>query len=113
MTQPSLPLAGAVAPDYRDQVARLVASLHRRGWRRREVIAAELGWSIRYVRSVTEHADGAVLSGNQGLALVWEVPVAEAERSARRLIRQGEKMIARGQATRRRMHERPAASSAA
>jgi hypothetical protein len=106
-TQEEMDLSGK-APEFDpSEVAALCSWLRGRGWKKAREIEAELGIDERKVRVLAEHSDGEILSGPgcPGYRLFdGETSLGDAERAARRLRSQGEKMISRSLTIARRMH---------
>lgn len=89
-----------------DEVEAVCVFLQGKGWIKAKVIEAEIEIDDRRMRVLAEQSEGRIISGNDGYRYFDDAPtIPEANRSADRLISQGKKMIRRGIAIRRRVHE--------
>tara|TARA_R110000796_G_scaffold46566_5_gene112538 strand:- start:5887 stop:6228 length:342 start_codon:yes stop_codon:yes gene_type:complete len=82
------------------EVDQLIEQLRGDGWQTAKQIKANYGHNDRKLRDLKEHADGRIISGQQGYMLTIESTTAEAFRAADRIASQARKMHAGARAIR-------------
>ena len=94
------------APEVSDaDVELLCRRLFQRDWVFARQLREEFGYNDRVLRAIAAASDGRIISGQKGYRLLDSAACFEdAERSAAWLISQGQEMISRGYAIRRRAH---------
>lgn len=103
--QLDLPVKAPVPEVTPGEIDALCEFLQGKGWLNAQTLKNMLGLDERAIRTLAEHSDGRIISGQKGYRLFDRTtPLEEADRAAGWLESQGKKMLMRGAAIRRRYH---------